>query len=584
METSPHSHPPAIGWRRWLLKIGIDVPLTHRWRVHLLPRFFVTLGIGFCLFLVGLLGMATYSTSPAFCNSCHIMTPYYEAWRTSQHYGKAKCVDCHYPPSDGLGELLWHKFQASSQVVKYITRTYSSKPFAEIEDASCLRSGCHSTRLLEGQVLTKHGIRFDHRPHLSEPRRGRQLRCVSCHSQIVVGTHVEVTYSSCFLCHFRDGKTGDVGEPGVGCQGCHNLPEQSFQVGNMSFNHQDFVVKRGLACKNCHLDVTEGEGKAEKDRCFTCHNQPEKLEKYDDIPFLHENHVTKHNVACLHCHKELKHGFQEAGKAAIAPLNRPAVPESFLTRHRTPALAFDCNFCHEQKHVGQLEMYSGRVDSLGLPNIPSPMYTAQVDCVGCHYREQKDKPSPEFGGVTVAAAPQACIKCHGEAFTGMWEEAQSALKATLAALDKKIELVKEALAKATLAADALAPLHTQFAQVTRWHDFVRFARGEHNVYLASAALRKEDAALGELGSALKVPLPDTTNLPLLNGSYCATMCHTKLGVLVPPATVQVDGKTMPHKAHTEMMGCASCHELGGHKDVPLHADIKTTLCAGCHAE
>jgi len=35
--------------------------------------------------------------------------------------------------------------QALSQVAKYVTRTYSSKPYAEISDESCLRKGCHET-------------------------------------------------------------------------------------------------------------------------------------------------------------------------------------------------------------------------------------------------------------------------------------------------------------------------------------------------------------------------------------------------------------------------------------------------------
>ena len=50
---------------------------------------------------------------------------------------------------------LFEKFQALSQVVKFVTRTYSSKPYAEVEDSSCLRSGCHSTRLLQGPLVTR---------------------------------------------------------------------------------------------------------------------------------------------------------------------------------------------------------------------------------------------------------------------------------------------------------------------------------------------------------------------------------------------------------------------------------------------
>src|SRR3989338_8269279 len=147
-----------------------------------------------------------FSTSPSFCHSCHIMKPYYDSWAGSKH-NKVSCVYCHYPPTK-KADLLWRKFQALSQVVKYVTRTYSSKPFAEVDDSACLRKGCHSMRLLEGKVEFGKGITFDHTPHLQETRRGRKLRCASCHSQIVVGRHVEVTLDTCYLCHFKGMKTG----------------------------------------------------------------------------------------------------------------------------------------------------------------------------------------------------------------------------------------------------------------------------------------------------------------------------------------------------------------------------------------
>src|SRR5208282_1335144 len=100
----------------------------------------------------------------------HIMEPYYQAWKSSAHNGVA-CVECHYPPGSPQ-TILWKKFQALSQVAKYVTRTYSSKPFAEVEDQSCMRSGCHSTRLLEGTIITKTKIKFNHREHLTRLRRG----------------------------------------------------------------------------------------------------------------------------------------------------------------------------------------------------------------------------------------------------------------------------------------------------------------------------------------------------------------------------------------------------------------------------
>ena len=91
-------------------------------------------------------------------------------------------------------------------MVKYITRTYSSKPFAEVEDAACLQ--CHSTRLLEGKLTTARGILFDHKAHLTTTRRDRKLACTSCHAQMTVGNHMEVTWNTCYLCHFKGMKEG----------------------------------------------------------------------------------------------------------------------------------------------------------------------------------------------------------------------------------------------------------------------------------------------------------------------------------------------------------------------------------------
>src|SRR5437867_9197268 len=108
---------------------------------------------------VALAGLWHVSARPQFCSSCHIMEPYVQAWKASRH-GAVACVQCHYPP--GFRDTLRVKFQAMTQVAKWATGTYSSKPFAEVEDASCLRSGCHSQAELEGKgtVVAARGVKF----------------------------------------------------------------------------------------------------------------------------------------------------------------------------------------------------------------------------------------------------------------------------------------------------------------------------------------------------------------------------------------------------------------------------------------
>jgi nitrate/TMAO reductase-like tetraheme cytochrome c subunit len=251
-----------------------------------------------------LAGVWHVSASPQFCNSCHIMRPYVEAWHVSKH-GTVPCVQCHYPP--GFRDTLWVKFQAMTQVAKWATQTYSSKPYAEVEDASCFRSGCHSRGQLEtkGVLTLARGVKFDHRPHL-DGAVGQKLRCTNCHSQIVVSKHFEVDHSACFLCHFKNTKSGRELTPIAGCTGCHEPPRGDILVSAVRFNHEQ-LVRRGVACEKCHLSVVEGEGEAPSERCYTCHNQPEKLARVDDTRLMHTVHVTAHPIGCTRCHTEIKH-------------------------------------------------------------------------------------------------------------------------------------------------------------------------------------------------------------------------------------------------------------------------------------
>jgi nitrate/TMAO reductase-like tetraheme cytochrome c subunit len=275
-----------------------DRPRRRRWRVIL-----ILLAVGLVVGGAAGVGLWEVSSSPVLCNSCHIMKPYVAAWKASKH-NQVACVKCHYPP--GLRDTIWVKYQAITQVVKWATQTYSSKPYAEVEDGSCLRSGCHDRRLLDGKVVFKRGIIFDHKPHLEQVRRGRHLRCTSCHSQIVVGTHIEVTESTCFLCHFKGLKTAREIQPLGGCTGCHRAPKGDIMLGSVRFNHEEMVT-RGVACQRCHLNVIEGEGEAPRERCFTCHNEPGKLERYTDSAFVHDFHVTGKNIECGRCHTAIKH-------------------------------------------------------------------------------------------------------------------------------------------------------------------------------------------------------------------------------------------------------------------------------------
>ena len=558
----------------------------------------ITLLIAVGALLGSLAGLYKLSSSPLLCNSCHIMKPYVLAWKASKH-NNVPCVDCHYPPE--LRGTLWVKYQALAQVAKWATQTYSSKPFAEVEDASCLRSGCHESRLLEGKVSYKRGIIFDHVPHLKEVRRGRQLRCTSCHSQIVVGNHIEVTDTSCFLCHFKGMKTPREFHPLGGCPLCHTPPKGDIVVGTITFNHES-LVQRKVACEKCHLNVVEGNGEAPRERCYTCHNQPEKLQKYPDTPFIHDFHVAGHNIECTRCHSEIKHklpppigltvswllqwlsepGSVEAAEptAQAQPRRLGQPPTAKLPEGHPPARGrpLECKTCHEATHRGVLEMYMG-MGGKGTPMIPSHMLQVRVECVACHVEPKREKAEAAIVGQTFRPSESACLECHGEQYKGMLDTWTKTIDTMLAAVREKLVAVEKVLA-------GMPSSHPQFSRARKLVGdanyngvFVKLGKGVHNVFFAADLLKVANGYLDQAMVAIgKLPVksPEET---LIRGGYCAVLCHKQAGVEAPDE-VKFGTETVPHVRHVTDFGvtCTACHSAEQHQAVTA----TKSSCLACH--
>lgn len=544
--------------RRALAIVGIVTRPGNRLHVSLRPRLFYILFGMLGLFIVAMGGLSYYSTTPSFCNSCHIMEPYYKAWKTSSH-NFVSCVECHYPPSQP-SELLWHKFQALSQVAKYLTRTYSSRPYAEIEDTSCLRSGCHSTRLLQGRAVSDKGIIFDHQPHLEDVRYGQQLRCVSCHSQIVVGRHMEVTWDTCYLCHLK-GHKGERGlEPMGGCQGCHFLPDKEIKIDNITFVHKDMISTGMIECQACHRDAARGEGEVFKDRCFICHNQPEKLERFGETDFLHFNHVTRHQTACFHCHQEIKHGM--------------------TIRKQAKMLISECSKCHSNTHDLEGEFYSGQ-GAVGVPEIPSPMFTVRVDCVGCHLVKKQTGNSISHA-TTFTGSEIGCANCHGIEFLDMVLDGQKMVDGATNLLQSNMDKVGNAMASTALDQGLADKINQKLGEAAHNLDFVKSIHSAHNIYYAAAALRYSDLIINAAAKKTNVEIADSGNLPIISGAFCTTLCHNKLGVDALPDAIKVGDKELKHQLHIkEGLACVVCHDLGPHKQAAFKGE-KT--CRRCHSE
>jgi nitrate/TMAO reductase-like tetraheme cytochrome c subunit len=427
--------------------------------------------IGILLFTGCSWGMLEYTHYPGFCSTCHVMEPYYEAWKSSSH-NMVGCVDCHYPP--GLRYEFEGKLDAINQVVAYWTGRYNTKFYAEIEDASCMRPGCHDSRLLEGPLEYLRSIKFDHASHYGSPQRGIILRCTSCHSQIVQGNHMAVTVFTCFLCHFRNKLDGVTPQPQEFCLQCHAYPDQYVSIGDVIYDHGEYV-SRGVSCQRCHLDVVVGDGFVEDRACLQCHNDPEQISKITEVEEVHLNHVTKHKVECFNCHANIEHRVPEAvGRTEVS-----------------------CNVCHSETHLGPRDIYAG-VGGRGVEDMPATMFLAQVDCVGCHVEEESYAEYHLTKGTTLRPSVQGCIDCHGEMGQQVFEMWQASLAAQLSDTEMEIANLQKLLGRADPALPASEEAQQLMEDAQFNYNFVKFGKGIHNFPYSLKLLEKaqQDIAAG----------------------------------------------------------------------------------------
>lgn len=98
------------------------------------------------------------------------MEAYIDSWKSSSHRNVG-CVDCHYKPS--LKNHIIGKWKDGLlSRVYFITGKKLTKLHTEIDDASCLRSGCHKKEDLRRQIVFKN-VLFSHSQHLDKIKRDK---------------------------------------------------------------------------------------------------------------------------------------------------------------------------------------------------------------------------------------------------------------------------------------------------------------------------------------------------------------------------------------------------------------------------
>lgn len=526
-------------------------------------RFLLFTGIYLFTFLVLLAIAAEYTSRPSFCPTCHYMETFYQSWKTSAH-NKVDCVECHFEP--GLTGTIKGKLNGLVQIVSYVSLTYKKrKPVAEIPDNTCARSGCHEKQSLSDSTYDFRGISFSHKHHLEEQKRGKTLKCISCHSQIVQGTHMEVTISTCTNCHFKKSSDPEHKFDKLSdCNGCHKFNEKpKEQLANLRYNHTS-VVGNKIDCAGCHSNTVEGNGGVGKERCFQCHFEEDKLSKYDDIELMHKTHISQHGLDCANCHSPIEHKIQK-----IDPNASP-----------------DCNSCHSNAHSSQVSLFSGE-NGFNVEKSPSSMFMSGINCKGCHIFHETDNKDIK----TSLAKGSSCEKCHGPGYDNLMKEWEvtsmkrlNVVKTIYNAVNQQIQNSKSTKREEAVKYMDEANHNFRLVEVGKSVHNVQFA---DKLLVASYELMKKSLSI--IGASSKLPDFKSSAEVIPNECY---RCHSGIQEI----SLKKFGMEFSHNKHIveNKVACARCHSnVSKHGELTMskescnschHSQGKTNeSCAKCHS-
>ncbi|MCP4132091.1 MAG: cytochrome c nitrite reductase small subunit [bacterium] len=132
-------------------------------------RYALFAGIAFILFLFVFWGppaLLEKTSTPDFCNSCHVMNYQHEDWFMTGLHRNIRCVDCHLPNNNALNHFIWKGIDGMKDVIYFHTNIFS-----------------------EPIEISSHG------------KKAIQENCIRCHDGMV--TMINVEERNCWDCHRR---------------------------------------------------------------------------------------------------------------------------------------------------------------------------------------------------------------------------------------------------------------------------------------------------------------------------------------------------------------------------------------------
>lgn len=301
----------AFIWRRNRALLAWLASRSHRWKVAAASVAGVVL-LAFAAF--GFAGFNYMEHENSFCVSCHVMTPAFERFRTSEH-SKLECHDCHKQSMYANARQLYFWIaDRPDEIGKH----------APVPDRIC--EGCHKQNVdpARDSVWKRVAATAGHRLHLnSTDPKLRGVGCVTCHGATV--HQFKAADKTC------------------GQSGCH----QNTHIGMGRMANQT-----SLHCATCHefnarvtevvsVDSTKHTLTPKQEQCFGCHQMREKMASFvaADDP---------HRAVCGTCHDPHKQALPRDAFRTCTNAGCHARPDTLTAFHRgLPAAELsECGSCH----------------------------------------------------------------------------------------------------------------------------------------------------------------------------------------------------------------------------------------------
>ncbi|MEK7996132.1 MAG: NapC/NirT family cytochrome c [Planctomycetota bacterium] len=450
-----------------MFRSAINVVKQMKW-----PAKILLLAVFVCFLVVGAVEL---TGQPGFCNSCHIMNPYYASWKTSGH-SNVNCLECHLKP--GFAGFVKGKINGLAQAVDCAVGRIGTKPNATVIDASCLRPECHSVEEVASKKIDYNGVKFTHERHLSKVVDGITISCGTCHSHFEGDEHFTVNHDVCFTCHFLMGVETEGGVAQTKCQDCHEVPDKPIKRGLVTIDHAEFVSYNANCEQSCHKNEIQTTSKVGDRVCLNCHSFGK--DQHADRTELHKAHTAGEKVECFACHGQVLHGQTAAASLEVM---------------------MDCRNCHSDTHQVQRSIYTTQspTQEQATERVLSPMFMTHVECTACHIeRVQKKSGALDSFGTVARAVPRACDTCHekgtGQQYVPFW---QGKIKAKFEQVKAKVENL-EALAQAQANEEAGKQLRDKTEQARLILDSIVAdgSWGVHNFKYTEAMLVRAEEIIG----------------------------------------------------------------------------------------